>query len=475
MTTITPSTTITTPKTSKNPPSAIRPDILIVGILFLLVLISQLQMPLTQFQTRQESVSPAVLQRLANSETAKQYFYANQQVSNDDDNDNDYDDAFPKPHDSRDTIHIGLTPPAIKLMENYQYHNSQHSLNDQENECHERTNRGSEDDISKIIDDGEWCPELHKRKFIIVDWVDHCEEESNQHSSGKSGVEFLEEFVRSVAWAIVTGRTVLFREMGLAVYDEENKVDSTHNTRNKNHDLSSSCEGDECAERYDVSKCKGRARLDPWVPTYQSWKQEYGWDDSIIEVVQNLSKLEYDTTTEETLLASPKVIKLKDPPPLSINALHSIGAIQMATTLIDFGMAYGMILDETILFKEADLPEHDISLDSMDGARTQTKRYAVQASAARTSKCPLHFEQPCVIYQIGQEAVGPSACTIEVATNEEDLSTHRAVMEILAMTGNAIDGVVLDPNLAVGAYLMEFLRYRGRLQIRNFQLKGCWV
>jgi hypothetical protein len=437
-----------------------RPEYVALGVLFFFMLLSQLQMPLSQFQSSRgvdTFRAPAVLLRDPQSETAKDYFYADQDL---------YDDVLTEEYssDSRDARPlIGLTPPAIKWMEAYQFHNSQHKLEDEEEQCHDRTNRGSNEDMSEIIDDGEWCPELHGRKFLVVDWVDFCNEATNQHSHGQSGIEFLQEFVRNIAWAMVTQRTLLFREMGIEAEDEGLEDNGSF----------SSCEGEECAKRYDVSGCKGLARLDPWVPTYQAWKKEYGWDDSIVQMVKTPSKLEYDPSSESSLAESAKVILLEDPPPLSTDNLSSEFSITKTDMLLDFGMTYGMILDETILFKEDQLEELESSVDSFDD-NTRTRRYAVQAVVARTSECPLEFEQPCVIYQIGPEAIGPSACKIEVATAEEDLSTYKAVLEILAKAGNAVDGVLLDPDLPVGAFLMSLLRYRGRLDVRNFQLKGCW-
>ena len=419
-------------------------------------------MPLTQFQTSggiDTFHTPAVLLRAPQSETGRNYLEADQDLS---------DDTLPQ-HFSGDSGYarpvVGLTPPAVKKMEEYQYHNSRHRLDDEEYDCHERTNRASDEDMSEIIDNGEWCPELHKRKFLVVDWVDFCSEETNQHSAGKSGIDVLQELVRNVAWAIVTQRTLLFREMGVEAEDEFQSGLS-------NNDLSS-CDGEDCAKRYDVSGCKGRARLDPWVPMYSVWKKEYGWDDSIIHVVKDPSLLEFDPRSEETLKLAPKVIQLENPPLLSVDKLSSVASIANAKLLLEFDILYGMILDETILFKEAKLEELESSVDSFDD-NTRTRRYAVQPSAAETSECSLEFEQPCVIYQIGPGAIEGSACKIELATGEADLSSYKAVMEILAMAGNAIDGVVLDPNLPVGEILIDFLRNRGRIERRNFHLEGCW-
>lgn len=420
-------------------------------------------MPLSQFTDTRIEVSfktPAVLVRSPENEVGMQYVVEDQEL---------FDDTLPHEdsHDSHDTPMFGLTPPAIKLFERYQYRNSEHTMQEEEFECHERTNRGSDEDMAEIIDNGEWCPELHQRKFLVVDWVDSCDGESNQHSAGKSGLESLQDFVRGVAWAMVTGRTVLFREMGVEAYDNEGGGDN---------DESSSCDGEEdCAKRYDVSSCRGRARLDPWVPTFKVWKKEYGWEDTIIKMVDKPSELEFDAdASEEDFAKFPKVVQLEQPPPLSMDLLSREENAEAADTLLDFDMVYGMILDETILFKEADLDPLEASVDSFDDELTRTKRYAVQASAARTSDCPLEFEQPCVIYQIGREAIGPSACKIELATKEEDLTSHQAVIEIMAVAGNAIDGVVLSADLPIRDLLIEFLKYRGRLELRNFQLEGCW-
>lgn len=114
-----------------------------------------------------------------------------------------------------------LNSPAVKKMEDYQYHHSRHRLEEEELDCHERTNRKDDEDMSDIIDDGEWCPELHNRKYLVVEWIDVCKTKNhnnknkNRNNGDVTGIDFLETFLRSIAWAIVTDRTVLFREVGM--------------------------------------------------------------------------------------------------------------------------------------------------------------------------------------------------------------------------------------------------------------------
>lgn len=372
-------------------------------------------------------------------------------------------------HDSHDAIRVDLDQ-AIFLFQEYQAVNSHHRMEEEEESCHERTNRGSDDSMQDIIDDGQWCPELHERHYLVVDWVDPCNESHNP--TGRGGLGMLEDFVRSMAWGMLTKRTILFREVS-----PSSEPPTTSTTMDHSAD-DDSCDGDECTKRYDLTECKGMAKLDPWVPFYTSWKKEYGWEDSVIEdmSVQKLIELlaagrPAGQSDDEDNDGTPKVIHLKSPPPISADLLQDHPTLlSAAKPYLEFKNLYGMLFDETVLLKEPDLD----SWDSVDGEENRTRRYVVHAGAARKSGCALTFEQPCVIYQIGSEALNPSACSVEMVTKEKDLNSYAAIFDIFALSGQAFDGVVLDADLAVHDLLMEFLQYRGGLDEKDFTLAGCW-
>jgi hypothetical protein len=140
---------------------------------------------------------------------------------------------------------------------------------------------------------------------------------------------------------------------------------------------------------------------------------------------------------------------------------------------MEWGMSYGMILDETIVMYDEPEIIHDESNSSIE---KRTHRYAIQASA-QPDKCPMNFESPCVIYQVGPEPVKSSSeCEVETTSTMGELSGNkkRTMFETLAKAGSALHGVVLDKKSHLSALLVELLNYRGRLARVDYKLYGCF-
>jgi hypothetical protein len=250
-------------------------------------------------------------------------------------------------------------------------------------------------------------------------------------------------FFRSIAWAVVTGRTVLYKQS----YGKDD-----------------ACTGEACSEL-----CEGIAQVDPWLPRFDIWNKEYDWGDLDIPVL-DISILE-DVNT-------PKVVMLDRPPPLSLEYLETLSSQRKAEQMMDWGMLYGMILDETIVMEEP----YFARLDSSNEDATVTHRDAVQA-LGESLECPIVYESPCVIYQVGTDAVNSSDCEVEQTTYRYKYKSHptstftskRTMFQTISMAGNAIHGVVLERKYPLSDLLVELLKYRGRLEDWHFKLNVCWA
>jgi hypothetical protein len=400
-----------------------------LSLLIALLFFKQLRRPLEQFSGVEVNFKSPVMMRVPSNEALQQMKDAQAYAEADEDLFDDPDES----HDSHDSLVQELTPPAMKLMEDYQYHHSQPFMEDEASGCRERTNTHESDSIADAIQD-DWCPELQERHFLVVTL--NCDE-----SQGVSGIQMLQEFLRSIAWAVVTGRTVLYKQS----YGKDD-----------------TCTGEACSEL-----CEGIAQVDPWLPRFDIWNKEYDWGDLDIPVL-DISKLE-DVNT-------PKVVMLDHPPPLSLKYLETLSSQRKAEQMMDWGMLYGMILDETIVMEASSFPR----ADSSDEDATVTHRYAVQAQALGESlECPLVYESPCVIYQVGTDAVNSSDCEVEQTTYRYKYESHpaskRTMFQTISMAGNAIHGVVLERKYPLSDLLVELLKYRGRLEDRYFELNVCWA
>jgi hypothetical protein len=329
-------------------------------------------------------------------------------------------------HDSHDVIIQELTPPALKLIEDYTYYHSSFKMEKQAEECSERTNRKEDESLSHAMDHN-WCTDLSERAFLVVTF--HCDEDE-----WNEPVDGLQDFLRSMAWAVVTGRTLL--------YKPSFEVDTAD------------CGDEDCSKL-----CDGIAELDPWVPHFDDWNREYEWfvDASIDIPVLDISNIESSD--------APKLATLEHPPPLSLDYLTSSASKEKAQRLIDFKMAYGMILDESILMEEPEI----VRLRSSSEDQEVTSHYAIDGSA----KCPLDLEEPCVIFQVGDFPVETNQCRVERVTTG-DPHSKRTMFHTLARAGNGWDGASLDMNNPLSELLLELLQYRGRLERgADFELKTC--
>jgi hypothetical protein len=402
-----------------------------LSLLIVLLFFKQFRRPLVQFSGIEVNFKSPVMIRAPSNEALQQVKDAQEYAEAEEDFFDDPDES----HDSHDSLVQELTPPAMKLVEDYQYHHSQPFMEDEANGCRERTNTDESDSIADAIQD-DWCPELQKRHFLVVTL--NCDE-----SQGVSGIQMLQDFLRSIAWAVVTGRTVLYKQ----TYGKDD-----------------ACTGEACSEL-----CEGIAQVDPWLPRFDIWNKEYDWGDLDIPVL-DISKLE-DVNT-------PKVVMLDRPPPLSLKYLETLSSQRKAEQMMDWGILYGMILDETIVMEEPSFAR----VDSSDEDATVTHRYAVQAHALSESlECPLVYESPCVIYQVGTGTVDSPKCEVQQTTFQYKDESHptstskRTMFQTISMAGNAINGVVLERKYPLSDLLVELLKYRGRLENRRFELNVCWA
>jgi hypothetical protein len=399
--------------------------------LFVLLLFKQFRRPLEEYANVEINFKTPAYLRPPSEETLKQLKDAKEYSGKDEDLWEDPEES----HDSHDSLVQELTPMAIKFVEDYEYHHSQYKLEAEAWDCRERTNRDEDESIADTIRE-DWCPELQSRHYLVVTL--NCDE-NNYNPMG-----MLQDFLRSVAWAMVTDRTLLYKQ----------------NHRNGDDTCSEAEEG--CSD-----SCNGISQVDPWLPRFDVWNKEYEWDfseDSEVPVVDDISKID-DVNT-------PKVIMLDRPPPLDLEHLNTLSSKRKAAQLIEWGMTYGMILDESIVMEEPDIPRVDSSDEDL-----RTHYYAIQASSAQSSpvECPLIYQTPCVIYQVGQDPVNSSECQVEQTTTRDNTkpTSKLTMFQTLAMAGNALDGAVLQKGSPLSELLVELLNYRGRLERVDFHLDLC--
>jgi hypothetical protein len=72
--------------------------------------------------------------------------------------------------------------------------------------CQERTNTNKSNPISiaDAIQD-HWCPELQEQHFLVVML-------NQDESQGVSSIQMIQDFLRSIAWTVVTGQTVIYKQ-----------------------------------------------------------------------------------------------------------------------------------------------------------------------------------------------------------------------------------------------------------------------
>jgi hypothetical protein len=81
--------------------------------------------------------------------------------------------------------------------------------------------------------------------------------------------------------------------------------------------------------------------------------------------------------------------------------------------MMDWGMLYGMITGQN--HREGRTILYACGLYCSHEDATVTHRDAVQAFC-ESLECPLVYESPCVLYQVGTDAVNTSDCDVEQTT-----------------------------------------------------------
>ena len=424
--------------------------VVLIVCCFGVVLFQQFKAPLERYTGVKVSFkTPSVLrptpESLLQQEMAKNYSSEHDIVFE------DTDDTFLSSDEdgSHDTIAKWLYSPAIKIWEEYQYHNSHYRLMDELEDCRERTNTQDHEMIHTAIN---WCPELAHRKFMLV-----------PEPKCNSPLALLEQYLHAISWAMVTNRTVLIaRDL------EEDSV------------------------------CKNVFRIDESIPFYTFWQQQLNlthaqtWD---------IAKIDHDGADV------PQVIKLDPNRP----APRLTGSLRLASVLLNEAMGrrvesidddfveeealsflYGMILDETLMFDESTLVDSVLLAESQmaendDDSIQRRESFHLYASLRLSASgaergyideaCVdrMQLEDPlssCVVFDVVGKFAGesepPQVSTCVVHDHGFDPQNF---VPSMAFAAQARHGIILprstemnSDEIAFATLVTELITYRGRLE-----------
>ena len=437
--------------------------VILIAFCFGIVLLQQFKAPLEAYTGVQIAFKTPTMLRpspeaLLQQEKAQKYVEEHDIVFE------DTDDTFLSSDEdgSHDTVAKWLYSPAVKLWEEYQYHNSHYRLMDELESCQERTNTQEHEMIHTAL---EWCPELSRRKFMVV-----------PEPKCSSPLALLEQYLHVISWAMVTNRTILI-----------------------SHDIN------------EDDACKGVFNIDESIPAFKTWQQQL----NITKVeTWDIARIDQDDTD------TPYVIQL-DPsrpaPKLSDDYLRRPGSLRFASVLLDEAMGrrlessanndvgerealsflYGMILDETLMFDE---PDSDNSLfvdQNSDGDDEEEFRTfaSVRPSASSTERgyvdedCIDALQSDnllgsCIVYDIVGKFSGdnepPQVSTCVV--HDRGLDPDNFV-PTLAFAAQARHGIILPKStemtsdeIAFALLVSELITYRGRLEHHaQFSLPVCRI
>jgi hypothetical protein len=308
-----------------------------------------------------------------------------------------------------------VAPPIVKQLEEYQFMHSQQQLEQELKDCQERTNSEVGHTIAHAVKEG-WCPEFVRRSFLLVTL--DCQ-----------SPERLLLYLRTLPWAIVTNRTLLWKRS---------------------------------------ETCNGLLEIRDWVAPYAQWEKE-------LHLGSN-STITVDISEVDAVDA--RVIKIANPTTLTPAHLERVFSREKARVLMtNKPFMYGMLLDESLEFDMRVLPP---SLDLRD--ELDAYLYAVEAVESQQSSPDCMqgvIESPCVVYQVGPASVDsmiePYSCQVRrVDSSEQGANSTTTFVHNLALTGQARNGVVVSRTSAFNVLLVYLISYRGQLEdSRNFKLSTC--
>jgi hypothetical protein len=240
----------------------------------------------------------------------------------------DADDTFLSSDEdgSHDTPVKWLVPPVVKAWEEYQFHHSHDQLQDELVKCQERANVRDDEHIHFAVQEG-WCPELEHRKFLVV-----------TRPSCHSAQAVLERYLRIIPWAMVSNRTLLWKE------------------RETNQEVAKT------EDNNDGDACKGVLTMEETaLAPYAIWKQQLDLPEPVAWDLANLDRGERDTP----LLIDLEKAQLgrRPSPTTTTTVLPELQAMymkrpygkRMASILLEkegYSYLYGMLMSTTLKLNE---------------------------------------------------------------------------------------------------------------------------
>jgi hypothetical protein len=317
--------------------------------------------------------------------------------------------------DSHESMVQSLSHPAIKMLEEYQFHHSQHRLETDLDHCRVRANVDEGVTIHDVVSKG-WCPELEHRKYLVV--------EANCKSP-----ETLVEYLRTVSWAIATDRVLLWRD------------------------------------KHGTGSCRGLLDKANWIAPYDQWKEELDLGKIVTLDIKDIDKED----------ASSKVIQLRHPPSLHHMHLKNSASQRKADQLLSDSMLYGILLEEALEFDPKIRPKKTKKKQESK-SKEKVNTYVIQpvGNYGSMPDCIQGFvKSPCVVYQIGEGSIqamlDDNTCVIHRVGPE----SGKSFVETLALAAEARDGVMLPEKPPLSTLLKELIAYRGRMDNDDIEMKTC--
>ena len=326
-----------------------------------------------------------------------------------------------------------LTHPAIKLLEEYQFHHSQHQLTEDLANCRERANVDDGAKIHDAVAKG-WCPEFEHRTYLVVEAKNICK-----------SPETLRDSLRTISWAIATDRALLWR-------------DKQHGTTG--------------------SSCRGLLDKANWIAPYDQWKEELDLGEEIVTLdIQDIDKENTSSNNNKN-----KVIQLRHPPSLNQMHLKNSASQRKAGQLLSDSMLYGILLEEALEFDPQIRPKKRKKKNKESIKEEKVNTYVIQPVGTYGSMpdCIQGFvKSPCVVYQIGEGSIQPmldgNTCVIHKV--EDGPESGKSFVETLALaSAEARDGIMLPQKPPLSTLLKEFIAYRGRMDSDDdddMEMKTC--
>jgi hypothetical protein len=317
--------------------------------------------------------------------------------------------------DSHESVVQSLTHPAIKMLEEYQFHHSRHQLEADLDNCRERANVDKGIKIHDAVSKG-WCPEFEHRKYLVA--------EANCKSP-----ETLRAYLRTISWAIATDRALLWRD------------------------------------KHGTGSCQGLLDKADWIAPYDQWNEELGLEEIVTLDIKDIDKAD----------TSSKVIQLLNPPSLHQVHLKNSASQRKADQLLSDSMLYGILLEDALEFDPNILPKKK-KKKKKNEPKENVNTYVIQTVGNYGSMpdCMQGFvKSPCVVYQIGEGSIQPMLDDNTCVIHQVGPESGKSFVETLALAAEARDGVMLPQKPALSTLLKELIAYRGSMDDDAIEMKTC--